>query len=190
MLLITGLTSSVAYADKLTGFEIAQVGNEILEQHYIDLSDLNKDKFLPKIKKPQINGEHQVLAPASPLTYVEVDLVGSSNQGWESISSGAFSTSKDHGGSVLLVRVIEVGYGTNPIAEMNGSILSSNQNYNNARLCWGFDGYLTFTCQSGMTLAGYARYYDVSGNQSGTFEYQNTSINSPWNTEYERLYIQ
>lgn len=185
--------ASAANADKLTGLDTVKKGEGAFEQHYISLTALNKDSSLPKIKKEQHGSGKsgdQTLAPADPLTYVEVDYVGSSTQGWEPIAVDAFSTSKDHGGATLLVRVIEVGYGTNPIAEMNGSILSSSKNYENTRLCWNFSGYLTFDCQAGMLIAGYARYYDLSGNQSGTFEYQNTSINSPWNTEYDRLYIQ
>jgi len=193
MALSATLCVSSAIAEELTTQEIEKAGEGVLESVYIDLSGVNKDDSLPKIKqnkaKPK-KGDITVLAPAPPLQYVEIDYVASSDIGWKPVTASAFSTTENHGGPVMLVRVLEVGYGSGPIAKMNGAVLSSSQNYENTRLCWGFDGYLTFSCSSGMTLAGYARYYDVSGNQSGTFEYENRSINSPWNTEYDRLYIQ
>ncbi|MFL2443773.1 DUF4879 domain-containing protein [Bacillus cereus] len=38
-------------------------------------------------------------------------------------------------------------------------------------------------------MDGWERKWDVSGNQSGRFEYENTSTNYPWNKMYTALNI-
>lgn len=161
----------------------------------MDRSELNSDKLLPNTNrnnniKGKINGEITASATADPLWYVEIDYIYSSNVGWESINASDFSTSSNHGGAQLRARVLELGYGGSRLAWMAGSLLPSSSNYFNDDICWDFSGNLTFSCSAGMTLAGYARYYNLDGNQSGTFQFQSTSIVSPWNTEYDSLYIQ
>lgn len=42
----------------------------------------------------------------------------------------------------------------------------------------------------GQAVVGYRRYWKLDGNQRGTFFYQNTSMNSPWNTMSDSIYIQ
>jgi Domain of unknown function (DUF4879) len=130
------------------------------------------------------------LAPAPPLNYLQVYAVGSSNIGWEILSDAyAWSTSYDHGGQFMYVAVLELGYGGNPFVRMNGGQLPSSANYANDSVCIDAYGQLYTPCAVGQTVAGWLRYFDVSGNQGGQFDYQNTSLNSPWNTMYDSLSI-
>lgn len=127
-----------------------------------------------------------VAAPAPPLSYVQVRYVGSSNIGWEPISDGMFSTAQNHGGAQLRVLTVEVGYGTSRIAKINGTTLPSSANYQTIAFCGS--NFLT-PCTAGQTIVGYSRYWNLDGYQGGTFYYQTTSINSPWNTMSDTLNI-
>ncbi len=125
-------------------------------------------------------------APAPPLSYVQVRYVGSSNQGWEPIADAQASTTLDHGGAQLRVLTVEVGYGTVRIAKINGTTLPSTANYQTVAFCGS--NFLT-PCSPGQTIVGYTRYWNIDGYQGGTFSYQTTSINSPFNTMIDTLNI-
>jgi hypothetical protein len=125
-------------------------------------------------------------APAPPLSYVQIRYVGSSNQGWEPIADSQVSTTLDHGGAQLRVLTVEVGYGTVRIAKINGVTLPSTANYQTIAFCGS--NFLT-PCTAGQTIVGYSRYWNVDGYQGGTFSYQTTSINSPFNTMSDTLNI-
>ncbi|WP_158620070.1 DUF4879 domain-containing protein [Corallococcus sicarius] len=129
------------------------------------------------------------LGPAPALSYVQVYAVGSSNVGWESVSASQVTTAYDHGGDVLLVAVLELGYGTSRYVTMAGSAVSGSMNYANDSICDDGFGNLVMPCSPGQVIVGFMRYYDVSGNQSGTFYYQSTSINSPFNTMSDTMSI-
>jgi len=125
-------------------------------------------------------------APAPPLSYVQIRYVGSSNQGWEPIADGTITTTLDHGGAQLRVLTVEVGYGTVRIAKINGVTLPSTANYQTIAFCGS--NFLT-PCSPGQTIVGFTRYWNVDGYQGGTFSYQTTSINSPFNTMSDTLNI-
>jgi Domain of unknown function (DUF4879) len=125
-------------------------------------------------------------APAPPLSYVQIRYVGSSTQGWEPIADGNFTTSLDHGGALMRVVTVEVGYGSSRIARMNGSVLPSSANYQSDAFC--SSNFLT-PCQPGQTIVGFTRYWNVDGYPGGTFSYQSTSINYPFNTMSDTLNI-
>ena len=127
-------------------------------------------------------------APAPPLSYVEVRFVGSSTQGWEATGENQLATAYDHGGALLRVVTVEVGYGSNPVAQFNGATLPRSANYQTDAFC-NYSNFLE-PCRAGQTIVGYVRYWNLDGQQSGSFWYQNTSINSPWNTLGDRMYIQ
>ena len=129
-------------------------------------------------------------APAPSLTRIAVYAVGSSDCGWEYMTSiGQFSTTCNHGGSLLRAAVQEIGYGNNPIAWMTGGILPSSTNYLTESICIVGSSY-TSPCPAGYTVVGWMKYYNLDGNQNGLFEFQDTSTNSPWNTMYTRINIQ
>lgn len=123
------------------------------------------------------DGQVSITAAAPPLTYLEVYAVRSANHSsWEFISQYQYSTVYDHGGSWMDIVTIEYGYGNNPIAQMNGAYLSQ----------WAYQ-YIT---DSAGTIIGWIRYWNADGHQSGQFTYQNTSINSPWNTMSDWISVQ
>lgn len=112
--------------------------------------------------------------PAAPLTSLNVVQVESELGGVETINQNSFSTSRNHGGKYLYITTKEMGYGQNPFAKMNGSNVKS----------------IDSTIIGGRPIVGWYYKWDASGHQQGTFEYQKTSINSPFNTMRTSIYIQ
>lgn len=123
---------------------------------------------------------------APPLSYVQIRHVGSSNQGWENLSDSQVATTLDHGGAQLRVVTVEVGYGTSRVAKVNGVNLPTGANYQTINFCGS--NYLV-PCSAGQTIVGFTRYWNLDGYQSGTFSYQTTSINSPWNVMSDTMSI-
>lgn len=117
-------------------------------------------------------------APAAPLTQMWVYAVGSSNCGWEN-TAGLSVTTCNHGGLQLRTAVLEIGYGSSRIAWMIGGLLGSP--YATTPVCIT-GGYYSWPCTAGQSIVGFLVEYNLDGNQSGLFKYQNTSTNSPWNT--------
>lgn len=76
----------------------------------------------------------------------------------------------------LCVQTQEVGYGTNQIAQFNGNRLTERSS--------------APTLGAGRVVTGWTRVWCYQGSfTSGTFTFQATSINFPWNTLSTRLYI-
>lgn len=118
--------------------------------------------------------------PAPGLSAMWVYAVGSSNCGWE-YTAGKTTTTCDHGGVQLRSAVLEIGYGSNSIAWMNGGLLPRSAMYASTPVCVT-GGYYTWPCTAGQTVVGFLNEYTLDGYQTGIFKYQNTSTNSPWNT--------
>ncbi|AKR35624.1 Hypothetical protein NF53_2546 [Bacillus thuringiensis serovar indiana] len=112
--------------------------------------------------------------PAAPLTSLNVVQVESELGGVETINQNSFSTSRNHGGKYLYITTKEMGYGQNPFVKMNGSNVKS----------------IDSTIIGGRPIVGWYYKWDASGHQQGTFEYQKTSINAPFNTMRTSIYIQ
>ncbi|UYX52454.1 YolA family protein [Bacillus thuringiensis] len=112
--------------------------------------------------------------PAAPLSSLNVVQVESEQGGVEMINPNNFSTTRNHGGSHLYITTKEIGYGQNPFAKMNGSAVKS----------------IGSTIIGGNPIVGWYYKWDASGHQQGTFEYQKTSINYPFNTMRTSIYIQ
>ncbi len=141
--------------------------------------------FLEEIEKFDL---FESRGPAPALSYLEIYAIGSSNyNGWEYVSEGQYSTTYDHGGTTMNAITLELGYGYVPVATMNGGQLPSAASYRSDSLCWGSDGNLDY-CSSGETIAGWLKYWDISGQEGGTFTYQNTSFN-PTNTMSDTINI-
>ncbi|AJQ92983.1 DUF4879 domain-containing protein [Gynuella sunshinyii] len=116
------------------------------------------------------------LAPAPPLTYLQAYAVISTDYpSWEYFSQSQISSVQNHGGAEMYIVTIEYGYGQNNIAKMNGSILSQVQSQ--------------YIVNSSNVIVGWYRWWDASGYSGGQFTYQSTSINSPWNTMSDNIYI-
>jgi hypothetical protein len=125
-------------------------------------------------------GEGTVRALATnDIWYFQVYAVYSSNYGathngeWE-YTQGLSTTVGDHGGAVLQVATLEMGYGTSFYASLNNSMVNQVQ----SQPQWDANGY----------YAGMLRYFDISGAQSGFFYAQ---ITSSFNnvTYYDNLQI-
>ena len=117
-------------------------------------------------------------APAAPLTKMRIYAVGSSNCDWER-PEGQFTTTCDHGGAVLRVAVLEVGYGFTPQASMMGDNLPSSALIETIPVCMYGD--LPGDCH-GQSIEGFIRVFKLDGYQNGQFVYQNRSVNAPGNT--------
>ncbi|ANV74443.1 DUF4879 domain-containing protein [Bacillus cereus] len=113
-------------------------------------------------------------AAAGPATSLNVVQVEFELGGVETINQNSFSTSRNHGGKYLYITTKEMGYGQNPFAKMNGSNVKS----------------IGSTIIGGRPIVGWYYKWDASGHQQGTFEYQKTSINAPFNTMRTSIYIQ
>lgn len=151
---------------------------------------------LPSLDLKAIEAQHSLSSggattngPAPALTQLYVAAVGSTNAlcpgfagPWEYMTSiNQFSTVCNHGGTQLWVVTLEVGIGAYSITTFNGAVLPFSANFFTVNLCWNFSGQLV-ECQNGQIIAGYERYWDVSGNENGRFTYQSTSVNFPSNT--------
>lgn len=88
----------------------------------------------------------------------------------------------------MLVDVVEIGYGSSYFAWMVGGLLPSSAMYAVQPVCITGGAY-SLSCSAGQNIVGFYRKYDISGNQSGLFKYQNTSTNSPWNTKFVQINI-
>jgi len=117
---------------------------------------------------------------AQALYYLEIKGVASADYPyWESISDSAFSTTQDHGGSWIYVATIEGGYATpsSRYMRISGATLQLLQS--------------DPIVDSGNIVIGWTNYWGTSlSSNGGTSIYQATSINSPWNTMNDNLYIQ
>jgi hypothetical protein len=128
-------------------------------------------------------------APAPGLTSARIYAVGSTSCGWEYINgNGSGSTSCNHGGGELRVAIMEIGYGSNPIASMNGGQLPRSARYSSTGICVTGTQY-TWPCKAGQTIVGWLDEYNVDGYDSGQFKYQNTSTNAPYNTVYTQINV-
>lgn len=116
-------------------------------------------------------------ASAPPLEYLEVYAAWSTNNGgYEYFSPNQLSTVQDHGGTELYIVTAEIGYGHIRTTKINGNKLTELQRQ--------------YIDLEGDTIVdGWYIWWDASGNESGTFTYQNTSTNSPWNTMSDNMYI-
>lgn len=154
---------------------------------------------IPTTAEPSINGETLNLnglkqsadagtvspqAAAEGISYFEVYAVGSSDVGWEYPTELQTTTSYDHGGSQLLVAVIQYGYGNPNPATMNGL---QKSDYDDEYLCGSMSS--LHVCNVGETVTGFLYYYDFSGQESGQFEASASSIAYPYGYWSDSIYI-
>lgn len=134
-------------------------------------------------------GVGPILGDAPPLTQTFIYAVGSTNCGWEYMTTiGQASTTCDHGGAVLRAAVVEIGYGSNPTAFMYGLQRPIYMNYTTLPVCI-IGSYYSWACPASYTIVGFLRLYAVDSYQDGPFGFQDTSANSPFNTIYTEINI-
>lgn len=126
----------------------------------------------------ELNGDVQPMAPAPPLTYLEVYAAISTNYPqYEYFSDNQLRSVQDHGGGEMYIVTVELGYGHQRFARMNGTLLSSIQ-------------YQAIDLDNDSIIDGWFYWWDASNYESGNFSYQNTSSNYPRNTMSDSIYIQ
>ena len=126
-------------------------------------------------------------APAPPLSYLQIRRIESTNRGIEYVSDNQLATVGDHGGATFRALTVEVGYGGNRIAKMNGAILPASANLSSTPFCNPAN--FLQPCGPGQTIIGWVRIWKLDGYQSGNFSYQSRSLNSPWNTLFDSINI-
>lgn len=117
---------------------------------------------------------------APPLTYLETYAVWSSNYNngdYEYFDANQLSSVNDHGGAEMYIVTAELGYGHVRTAELDGNTLSSID-------------YQAIDLNGDTIVDGWYHWWDASGYEDGTFNYQNISSNYPWNTMYDTIFIQ
>jgi hypothetical protein len=116
--------------------------------------------------------------PAPPLSYLQVYACWSTSYGgYEYFTNSQMSSVNNHGGANMYIVTAELGYGYSRVAKMNGVTLNSVASQS---IDTNGDG----------IVDGWYYWWDASAFQSGTFTYQNTSTNYPWNTMSDSMYIQ
>lgn len=123
-------------------------------------------------------------ASAPPLSEVKVLKVESLACGFEDIAQGQAQTRCDHRGPNIKVYVLEVGYGRQPHAMLDGAAIEGTR----SPVCAFSNGNLN-DCSVRTKIVGYLYIFDLKGKQEGTFTFSNTSINAPGNRMSAQLYI-
>ena len=91
-------------------------------------------------------------------------------------SRNQLSSVQDHGGAEMYIVTYERGYGQNRVARMNGDLLDMAD--------WLWDDDNGDNINDGVYIM-----WDASGYPYGTFTYESTSSNYPWNTMSDSIYI-
>jgi len=162
------------------------IGEEEYELPQISQDEAEKIQEIQQSKRDEV--EVTPKAAAAALYYLEIRYVGSSNIGWEYINPSQWITVEDHGGALMRIVTLELGYGCNPIAKMGGGQLPWSSNYHTDSMCWNSSGYLGI-CEPGQVVVGFRKYWNIDGWQNGYFTYQNTSCNYPYNTMSDAISI-
>jgi hypothetical protein len=121
----------------------------------------------PQATKMHGKGEEGHGAWAPGLRGVLIHAVRSAKGGTE-IVAGKQQTQKGHGGQSLVVFVRDFGYGSRPVAWMNGIFLGSGTLES---LC---GNKFLATCKPGDAATGVQRAYNLYSWHAGLFVYQNT----------------
>lgn len=138
--------------------------------------------------RPGARGAFVASGFAPALSYLQISHIGSSQIGWEAIGAAQTTTAQDHGGAQLRVVTDELGYGHVRVARFNGGVLPIAANHLTQRICWNGSAYV-LSCSAGQTVVGFRRYWKLDGKQNGSFSYQNSSTNPPWNTMSDSISI-
>lgn len=183
----TALGASTSSGTVSTNVSAPSLKNLVIDKRLVDYFNSIKP-YLKSLQEKQIDSSIlekrtnesllvQPLSPAPPLTYLQIYAASSTQHpDWEIFSDNQTSSVADHGGVELYIVTVELGYGSNNIARMNSSSVPL---YDSASLDLDGDS----------IIDGWMYQWNASGYNSGTFTYQSTSINSPWNTMSDRMNI-
>ncbi|WP_299010970.1 DUF4879 domain-containing protein [uncultured Shewanella sp.] len=179
ILFATFLSNSALSNDNKSVFEVYQASlNTPQYQSMIDQGN-KRILALDAQYKQILQDTNMPLAPAPPLTALEIIGVLSYSSGWTYVSNVNDLVHPYNVADIIAIHTIEYGYGQNRIAKFNGSNLVKYDE--------------TAILDSGNVVIGWHYGYSITDwnfmADSGSATYQATSINSPWNTETDSLYI-
>lgn len=152
----------------LKGQLLENIKIEYPNAQYIDLTE----KELQKQEEVKVG----IRASAPPLNQLEVYAAVSTQQTYEYFSQNQLSSVYDHGGAELYIVTEEIGYGHIRSAKFNGNKLSQ---YMQEHIDYNGDS----------IVDGWYVWWNASGYENGTFNYQNTSTNFPGNTMTDSIFI-
>ncbi|HBQ27422.1 MAG TPA: DUF4879 domain-containing protein [Syntrophomonas sp.] len=139
------------------------------------IQDLSTDMDNSQVK--QTDNGAVVLGSAPPLTDLFIYAAISSNYPqYEYFSRNQLRSVQDHGGAEMYIVTYERGYGQNRFARMDGDLLDM------------YD-WLWFDDNGDNIYDGVYIWWDASGYPYGTFTYESTSHNYPWNKMSDSIYI-
>lgn len=158
--------------------------NYIEPEVYSENFKLSNDEFIKHSRSLKKLDAGNVSAQSSPsgIEFYQVFVVRStySSNSWEYIDIGQAETNFDHGGSEIIVGVLQYGYGNTTSATLNAA---SGSNWATDYIC-GTINSMHF-CSQGETIRGYLRYYRFTNTQGGFFSssaYSNLVPYGSWTT--------
>jgi len=151
---------------------------------YSENFKLSNDEFIKHSRSLRKLDAGSITAQSSPsgIEYYEVYAVSSSysSPDWEFINPGQAETVFDHGGSEIIVAVLQYGYGNTTSATLNAA---SGSNWATDYICGAINS--MHFCSQGETIRGYLRYYRFTNTQGGFFSssaYSNLVPYGSWTT--------
>lgn len=190
VLSISFFSTRSAEASTLTSESLSKNLNiESFKQHVLQSikSDYPNATFIDSTQQQKTNvtlnenlSTMSTMGSAPPLTYLETYAVWSSdynNGDYEYFDANQLSSLNDHGGAEMYIVTAELGYGFVQTAELDGNTLSRVDS-------------LAIDYNGDTIVDGWYYWWDASGYEGGTFNYQNISSNYPWNTMSDTIFIQ
>lgn len=148
---------------------------QLLKKDYPDTEFL--DLTIEEFEQQQKGLESNIVpfASAPPLSSLIVYAVDSTDGGYEYVSTKS-STVQDHGGDNMLVVTKEMGYGQVSNTTLDGTKLKELKR-------------VFIDTNKDTIVDGWYIWWDASGYDGGTFTYQKTSSNYPWNSLTDSILI-
>lgn len=175
----TFLSSSALSDENKTVFDVYQTSLNTPQYQSMIAAGTKRILELDAQYKQILQDTNVPLAPAPPLATLEIIGVLSNSSGWTYVSNVNDLAHPYNVADIIAIHTIEYGYGQNRIAKFNGSNLVKYDE--------------TAILDSGNVLIGWHYGYSITDwnfmADSGSATYQASSINSPWNTETDSLYI-
>ncbi|WP_018693646.1 DUF4879 domain-containing protein [Algicola sagamiensis] len=135
----------------------------------------------------QVIGERSNEYPTSVaqgVSMYEVYAVGSSNKGWEYVHAAQQKTTKNHGGHMLYIAVLQFGYGSIESAKLNDHSTHVRFRYD---LCGKFNR--LHPCRVGEFVTGRLYLFEFSSIEAGIFHTLNHSSTYPYGSWEDKMII-
>ncbi|MBE1556128.1 DUF4879 domain-containing protein [Sporosarcina limicola] len=178
-MLFTGTETAAASVSESSSEKIKKefLKEQLLEKIKIEYPNAQFIDLTDEELQKQEEANWGIRGSAPPLSYLEVySVISTQHPTYEYFSPSQLSSVYDHGGAELYIVTRELGYGHIRYAKFNGINLLE---YKKQHIDLDGDS----------IVDGWYIWWDASGNDSGTFNYQNTSTNFPSNTMSDSIFI-